>query len=164
VISYIYTIMKLELEQNRSFIGEKEIIKYKEFALKQDMTSMSIAFILGASFNKVVNGISDFILMPVINFIISKTGDSWRQLYFEPLIGLKFEIGKFLGVLVDFFLASIILYIIYSKIISSIFNYKDKVLLKQCPLCKSDINQLAIKCPRCTGDLECQAQKKLKKK
>ena len=157
--------MNFELDQNRSFIGEKEITKYKEFALKQDMMSMSIAFILGASFNKVVSGISDFILMPVINFIISKTGDSWRQLYFEPLLGLKFEIGKFLGVLVDFFLASIVLYLIYSKIISNIFNYnKDKIILKQCPLCKSDINQLAIKCPRCTGDLECQPQKKLKKK
>lgn len=156
--------MKLELDQNRSFIGEKEILKYKEFAFKQDMVSMSIAFILGACFNKVVNGISDFILMPIINFIISKTGDSWRQLYFEPTLGLRFEIGKFLGVLVDFFLASIILYLFYSKIISKIFHYDNKIKLKECPLCKSEINILAIKCPRCTGDIECQVQKKSKRK
>lgn len=139
--------------KEKSFIGEKEIKKYKEFAFKEDMFKMSIAFIMGASFNKVVSGISDLLLMPLINFIIIQTGDGWRKWRIEPVNGLKIEIGQFLGVLVDFLLISIILYIIYAKIIKKITNSNNYVNLKNCPLCFSEINYLAKKCPKCTGDI-----------
>lgn len=139
--------------QDKSFIGEKEIKKYKEFAFKEDMFKMSIAFIMGASFNKVVTGISDLLLMPLINFIIIQTGESWRKWKIEPIDGLRIEIGQFLGVLVDFLLISVILYIIYAKIIKNITNSNKCTPTKICPLCFSEINSLATKCPKCTGDL-----------
>lgn len=139
--------------KDKSFIGEKEIKKYKEFAFKEDMFKMSIAFIMGASFNKVVTGISDLLLMPLINFIIIQTGDGWRKWKVEPVNGLKIEIGQFLGVLVDFLLISIVLYIVYAKIIKKITNSNNCINLKNCPLCLSEINYLAKKCPKCTGDI-----------
>jgi large conductance mechanosensitive channel len=145
--------MKYKFENQKSFIGENELKKYKEFAFKEDMMKMSIAFILGASFNKIITGISDLILMPIINFITLKTGDlrGWTFVMFE---GLTFEIGKFLGVLVDFFLISILLYFLYFKILKNINNSDHcSIKVKECPLCKSEINYLAIKCPECTGDL-----------
>lgn len=137
----------------KAFIGEKEINKYKEFAFKEDMLKMSIAFILGASFNKVVTGISDLIIMPIINFVIIQTGDTWRKWSVEPIHGLKLEIGQFLGVLIDFILISMILYIIYMKIISRITSNRSVAQNKKCPLCVSEINIMAKKCPKCTGDL-----------
>jgi large conductance mechanosensitive channel len=137
----------------KAFIGEKEINKYKEFAFKEDMLKMSIAFILGASFNKVVTGISDLIIMPIINFVIIQTGDTWRRWSVEPIHGLKLEIGQFLGVLIDFILISMILYIIYMKIISRITSNRSVAQNKKCPLCVSEINIMAKKCPKCTGDL-----------
>jgi large conductance mechanosensitive channel len=140
--------------KEKSFISEKEIKKYKEFAFKDDMFKMSIAFIMGAAFNKVVTGISDLLIMPLINFIIIQTGDGWRKYKIEPIIGLKFEIGQFLGILVDFILISIVLYIIYSKIINRITNSNNLIAMKKCPFCVSDINFYAKKCPRCTGDLD----------
>ena len=139
--------------EEKSFIGEKEIKKYKEFAFKDDMFKMSIAFIMGAAFNKVVTGISDLLIMPLINFIIIQTGDAWRKWKIEPIIGLRIEIGEFLGILVDFLLISIILYIIYSKIIQRIKSSNNFVPIKKCPLCVSDINAYAKKCPKCTGDI-----------
>jgi len=139
--------------KDKSFIGEKEIKKYKEFAFKEDMFKMSIAFIMGASFNKVVTGISDLLLMPLINFIIIQTGDGWRKWKVEPVNNLKIEIGQFLGVLVDFLLISIVLYIVYAKIIKKITNSNNCINLKNCPLCFSEINYLAKKCPKCTGDI-----------
>lgn len=142
----------LKIEE-RAFIGEKEIKKYKEFAFKEDMLKMSIAFILGASFNKVVTGISDLIIMPIINFVLIQTGETWRKWSIEPIHGLKLEIGQFLGILVDFILISIILYIIYMKIISKITSNSKTQQIKKCPLCMSEINILATKCPKCTGDL-----------
>lgn len=157
----IYIIMN-----DKNFIKEIEIKKYKEFAFKEDMLKMSTAFILGASFNKVVTGISDFLVMPLINFIIIQTGDSWRKWSVEPLIGLRIEVGQFLGVLVDFFLISLILYIVYFKIILNIYNKtNNQAQTKKCNLCLSEININAIKCPRCTGDPnKCQRPKRSKTK
>jgi large conductance mechanosensitive channel len=144
---------------SKKFIGEKEIKQYKQFAFKEDMIKMSIAFILGASFNKVVSGISDFLIMPILNFIVVQTGESWRKWSVEPLVGLKIELGQFLGVIIDFFLISIILYIIYGKIITKITNSNNSIELKKCPLCFSDINSMAKRCPRCTGDIDVQIRR-----
>ena len=144
------------MNNEKAFIGEKEIKEYKKFAFKEDMLKMSIAFILGASFNKVVTGISDLVLMPLINFIIIQTGESWRKWNWEPAHGLKFEIGQFIGVTIDFLLISIILYIIYAKMLVKIRGENQNNHLKICDFCKSEINELEIKCPKCTGDLNGQ--------
>lgn len=137
--------------EERLFIDEKEIKKYKEFAFKDDMLKMSIAFIMGAAFNKVVTGISNLLIMPLINFVILQTGDAWRKWKIEPINGLKIEIGEFLGVSIDFFLISIILYLIYSKTKNE--NCKNVIPMKKCSLCFSNININAKKCPECTGDI-----------
>jgi len=140
------------MNKNKNFIGEKEIKKYKAFAFKEDMLKMSVAFMIGASFNKVVSGISDFLIMPFVNFIIIQTGESWRKWSVEPIVGLKIEIGQFLGVMIDFLLISFILYIIYGKIIKTIVK-TEIIQMKTCDFCMSEINLMAIKCPKCTGDL-----------
>ena len=146
------------MNENRNFLDKKEIKKYKEFAFKEDMLKMSIAFILGTAFNKVVTGISNLIIMPFVNFIIHQTGESWRKLNIEVVKGLKIEVGEFLGVLVDFILISIILYLIYGKIISGLVSNKNNTIeFKKCPLCYSQINSIAKKCPHCTGDLNVES-------
>ena len=109
---------------NKKFISNKELEKYKKFALKEDMLKMSIAFILGAAFNNVVKGISDLLIMPFINFILLHTGESWRSFEVEPADGLVLELGKFLGTCVDFVLISIILYLnSFRKTWSGKFNF-----------------------------------------
>ena len=105
---------------NKNFISNKELVEYEKFALKEDMLKMSTAFILGGAFNSVVKGISDILIMPFINFIILQTGESWRTFKIEPVTGLVIELGKFLGVSVDFILISIILYVFYMKILKNI--------------------------------------------
>ncbi len=143
---------------NKNFISNEELVKYKKFALKEDMLKMSTAFILGGAFNSVVKGISDILIMPFINFIILHTGESWRTFKIEPIDGLTIELGEFLGVSVDFILISIILYIFYMKILKNI-KLKEEVEIKcvetkTCKFCKSVIHYEAIKCPECTGDIE----------
>lgn len=155
--------------KEKNFIDKKEIENYKKFAFKDDMLKMSVAFMLGASFNKVVTGISELLIMPFINFIIMQTGDSWRKWKIEPIENLKIEIGQFLGVLIDFVLISIILYIIYYKIISNLKkNYDDQknneklIDTKICNFCMSEINLNAIKCPKCTGNLNVKRRRNRK--
>lgn len=95
---------------------------------KEDMLKISIAFIMGNSFNKVVTGISDLLFVPFINLIIRQTGESWRRWSIVLADDLSIEVGKFLGIIIDFLLISIILYLLYGKLLSNIYN--KKIILK----------------------------------
>jgi large conductance mechanosensitive channel len=142
----------------KNFIGEKEIKNYKEFAFKDDMFKLAIGFILGNSFNSVVGGISDYLVMPVIKFIISETGEEWRKWKFIPFKGLEFELGRLAGVVVDFLLVSIVLYIIYVKIIGGIINRNKPEFVKDCSFCYSKIDYRSKKCKFCTSKVKSTTQ------
>lgn len=110
---------QLEIENK---IIKNELEEFKKFAFKGDMIKISIGIVLGNSFNSVVHSISNNIIMPIINFLISKTGNNWRNLNLELAPGLKIELGKFLGTTIDFLLVSICLYVIYIKILGKLFK------------------------------------------
>lgn len=139
-------------EKNYSFIGIKDIEGYKRFAFKDDMLKLSVGFMLGGAFNKVVQGISDCIIMPVINYMVSTTGGGWRELRLEPVPGLALEVGTLAGVFVDFTMISIILYLFYVRLIGGLMRgvpiAGDQ---KRCPHCVSLVHEDAKRCPMCTG-------------
>ena len=87
--------------------------EYKKFAFKGDMMKMAIAFILGGAFSKVVTSISESLIMPFLNFILLKTGVGWREFAWTPWTGLTLEVGQLLAAFVDFFLISIVLFIMW---------------------------------------------------
>jgi len=140
--------------EQKPFIGEKELKKYKDFAFKDDMLKLAIGFILGNSFNNVVNGISDYLIMPVIKFILSETGEEWRKWKFIPLQGLEFELGRLAGIFVDFLLVSLILYIIYVKIVNNMINRNKTEFIKDCSYCFSKIDYRSTKCKYCTSKIK----------
>jgi len=147
-------VQELTMEQDvKSFIGKNEFKKYKEFAFKDDMLKLAIGFILGNSFNSVVTGISDFLVMPVVRFLTKNTGESWRRWTFVPIDGLEFEFGKFFGVFIDFLLISIILYVIYVRIIGNIIRREKNNNFKQCSNCCSFVDLNAKRCKHCTSYL-----------
>lgn len=134
-------------------ISEKEINNFTKFAFKGKMGEMAIAFILGAYFQKAVEGISNYLLMPIIHYAIMTTGGDWRTFVWTPIIGLTFELGKFSGVFFDFFLSSIILYIIYQKILIGVFQ-NQVAITKTCTNCFAQIDQRALRCNFCTSWIE----------
>jgi large conductance mechanosensitive channel len=151
-----------QIESNiKSIIGEKEFQKYKNFAFREDMFKLAIGVILGTSLNKVVYGFSDYLVMPIFKFLLSKTGDSWRTWIFKLTNGLEFEVGNLLGTIVDFLLISIVLYIFYSKLIEPILKIekKETINTKECEFCCSKIHINAKKCPLCTGDLNAKPRR-----
>lgn len=141
------------MEQEKSLIGKKEIEEYKNFAFKDDVLKLAVGVMLGNAFNKVVYGMSDYLAMPVFTFLVSQTGDHWRQWNFSPFYGLRFEIGKLLGCFVDFVVISIVLYLFYIKLVGRFIGGAQKKRLLPCPMCFEPIDERAKKCPRCTGDL-----------
>jgi len=145
-----------ERMDERNFINSEEFKKYRKFAFKDDMIKLSAGVILANSFNKVVQGVSDYFIMPVTSYALSSTGSEWRSIELRPLSGLRLEVGKLAGVFVDFLAVSIILYIIYIKLIGRLVPGEgscSKVPEKQCPHCFGKIHAEAKKCPMCTGDI-----------
>jgi large conductance mechanosensitive channel len=139
--------------KNKNFISINEFQEYKKFTLKEDMIKVSLAFVLGTSFRNVVTGISNYLVMPIFNYIMLRSG-SWDDIKIEPLNGMYIEVGKFLGTIMDFFLISVVSYFLYYKILSKLsYDPKECLETKECPLCKNEINVEAKKCPECTGDL-----------
>ena len=104
----------------------EEIEKYKKFAFKDNMLQVAIAFMIGTAFNKVIISLSDNIIMPILNYLISKTNGNWRELKFSPVEGLDFEIGHFLSSFIDFVLISIVLYVIYRIFIKKDNNERQR--------------------------------------
>lgn len=146
--------LKEEIEE---IIGKGEINNFKKFAFKGKMIEMSIAFILGAYFQKAVEGISNHLIMPIINFALMTTGSDWRTIVWSPITGMTFEIGQFMGIFFDFFLTAIILYIIFHKVIPRIFQNQITNLeqnSKDCPKCLCKIDQRASRCNFCTSWIE----------
>jgi large conductance mechanosensitive channel len=148
---------KNELEKEiESLIGEQRFEEWKNFAFKDEMIKMSIAFVLGIAFKKVVTGISDHIIMPIIDWTLELTGTNWREHTYEITDGLVFETGQLAGAFVDFILISVILFIIYKRVI---FVFKKEQKIKcietiQCEKCLHDIHYLSKRCPHCTSWVE----------
>jgi large-conductance mechanosensitive channel len=144
----------IQKRQEKSLLGERELRRYREFALREDMFKVAVAIMLGNSFNKVVYGVSDYLFMPVFTFFLSKTGDHWRSWALSPLPGLEFEVGRLLGVVVDFLATSTLLYILYVRLIGEAMKKEEpKGETKKCMHCFSPVHPLAEKCPYCTGGL-----------
>ena len=109
--------MEKERANNKEILDKDAIHntleEYKKFAFKDDMIKLAIAFVLGGAFQKVVNAISESLIMPLLNYLVLKTGTGWREHTFEPVPGMKFATGVFLGAVVDFLLISIVLFVVF---------------------------------------------------
>jgi large conductance mechanosensitive channel len=110
--------------------AQEMLNEYKNFAFKDNIVKLAIAFVLGGAFQKVVSSTSDNLIMPLINYLILHTGQEWREHLFEPTDGIKFETGKFLGATVDFLLISIFLFIIWKLLSRTIDKDKPSILDK----------------------------------
>ncbi len=154
------TRTKDELKQGiEGIIGKGEFEAFKKFAFKGHMIQMAIAFMLGAAFKKVTTSISEHLVMPVINYLITKTATDWREFTYSPIEGIVFELGKFIGTFIDFFLLAIILYILYRKMMAPLFAEKKEekkeeiecIYTKECPKCYEDMFYKCTRCPSCTS-------------
>lgn len=106
---------------------DRQIKDYKNFAFNKNMAKVAIGFLLMTAFQKTVTAISDFLLMPLIGYFIKETNGDWREWIIKPLSGMNLEVGHFLGVFLDFFILSIVLYIIYTFLVKKIWPDQDDV-------------------------------------
>lgn len=83
--------------------------EFKEFAMKGNIVDLAIAVVIGGAFGKVVAGLTDSIIMPIISMIVGKTSVA----DFNFMTGHTFfPIGIFLQAVIDFILIALVLFAI----------------------------------------------------
>lgn len=112
-------------EQKKEFLKNidphKEFQDYKKFAFNHNMMGVAIGLILATAFQKAVSGISDYLIMPIVNFFIVGTGTDWRNWVAHPISGMNLEVGRLIGTMIDFVILTVVLYFIWAKIMKRIW-------------------------------------------
>lgn len=88
------------------------IAEFKEFIGKAGVLGLAIGFIMGTAIGKVVSALVQDIIMPIPGALIQ--GGDWRKAVFTIPIGngVNFGIGDFVGVIIDFLIISMVIFLI----------------------------------------------------
>jgi large conductance mechanosensitive channel len=122
--------------------------EFKAFILKENVLALAIAVVLGAAFGKVVTAVVDDFVMPIVAAVTP--GGSWQKATLD--IGpVKFGVGDFLSVLLNFLIIGFVVWRISKAFVRE--KAPPGPLTKQCPYCRMNIDPEASRCPHCTSDL-----------
>src|SRR6266851_8603944 len=121
--------------------------EFKEFLLKQNALALAIGVIIGASVGKVVSGIVDDVLMPIVGVIMP--GGEWRssQIVLSGANAIKY--GDLFGRVVDFVIVAAVVFLI----VKLILREKPPAPTKTCPQCLETVPLAAVRCRACTSSL-----------
>ena len=134
---------------------KKFLAEFKEFAMKGNVMDMAVGVIIGAAFKAIIDALVDCIISPIIGCFIQGGMEHWTVTIGKAELGL----GAFLMAIINFLIIAFVLFCVI-KTMNKLINLRKKPeeeaapLTKKCPLCQSEIDIKAIKCPHCTGDIQ----------
>jgi large conductance mechanosensitive channel len=120
---------------------------FKAFLVKDNFVALAIAVVLGIAVGKVVQAIVDDFIMPIVG-AVTPSGD-WQKATLD-LGSMKFGIGDFVSVLINFIIVAFVVWRI-AKLIEKPAPLPPS--LKACPFCRMEMDQAATRCPHCTSQL-----------
>ena len=129
---------------------KKFLNEFKEFAVKGNAIDMAIGVVIGGAFGKVVTAIIEIFLNPILESLPKMENGG---------TGFVGSLVSFLGVLVEFILTALVLFLIV-KAINKAKGLKKKdekpaaPTTKKCPFCMSEIDIKATRCPHCTSEIK----------
>ncbi|MFW6074332.1 MAG: large conductance mechanosensitive channel protein MscL [Chloroflexota bacterium] len=127
--------------------------EFQAFAIKGNLLQLAVAFILGVSFQTVVQSLVNNIFMPIIGAIFS---DESLALKTWTAGGVAIGYGAFLSALINFLLIAAVLFFTvkgYNELTRREELPPDPTT-KRCDYCATEIPIAASRCPNCTSDLQ----------
>ena len=116
---------------------------FREFLLKQNAVALAIGVIIGAAMGRVVSGVVDDLLMPILGVILP--GGEWRNAQIALSGANAIKYGDLIGRLVDFVIVAAVVYFI-----AKVFIEKEKPPdTRTCPECQETIPLAARRCRAC---------------
>jgi large conductance mechanosensitive channel len=88
------------------------IKEFKAFVLRGNILDLAIAVIIGVAFGKIVTAFVDNIIMPILGTIIGTTFATLTT----KVNGVHIKYGLFLQATVDFFLISMVLFLVIKSV------------------------------------------------
>lgn len=110
---------------------KKFFAEFKKFITRGNVVDMAVGVIVGSSFTAIVNGLSNFILKPIINWLLALIfgADSLDKVYtylqvaYDETTGeidlaksIYIDWGSFINAVINFFLIALVLFIIVKMI------------------------------------------------
>jgi large conductance mechanosensitive channel len=125
--------------------------EFREFLLKQNALALAVGVILGAAVGKVVSGVVDDVLMPVIGVLLP--GGEWRnaELRLSGTNAIKY--GDLIGRLVDFTLVAAVVFFLTKMLLEKAAAPAAVPATKVCPECLETVPVAARKCRACASVL-----------
>ena len=122
--------------------------------MKGNVMDMAVGVIIGGAFKAIIDALVDCIISPIIGCFIRGGMEGWTVTIGEAQLGL----GAFIMAIVNFLIIALVLFCVI-KAMNKLISLRKKPeeaapLTKKCPLCQSEIDIKAIKCPHCTGDIQ----------
>ncbi len=122
--------------------------EFKSFLIKQNVFSLAIAFVIGAALTALVKALVDDFIMPIVGAALP-SGD-WQKATWT-LGSIKFGVGDFLAVLINFFIIGFVAWRISKALIRPPEDPSSGML--NCRYCRMKIDHSATRCPYCTSEL-----------
>lgn len=118
---------------------------FREFLLKQNAFALAVGVIIGAAMGRVVSGLVDDVLMPILGLVMP--GGDWRnaQIVLSGANALKY--GDLIGRMIDFVIVAAVVYAL-----SKAFLEKEEApaaATRACPECLEPIPIAARRCRAC---------------
>lgn len=130
--------------------------EFRQFLLKQNALALAVAVVVGNAINRVVQGIVEDVLMPVIGLILPE--GNWREARLTLAGENSIRYGDLLGRVVDFVIIAGVVFaltrLLLERVAPPATSPPD---VRPCPRCLEQVPRAATRCRACTSDLPAAA-------
>jgi large conductance mechanosensitive channel len=131
-------------------IARGHMNEFREFLLKQNVVALAIGVVIGGALGKVVSGLVDDVIMPIVGVILP--GGDWRSAQLALSGDNAIKYGDLIGRIVDFVIVAAVVYVITKSLLE---RNKAPVgappATKPCPECLEVVPAAARKCRACAS-------------
>ncbi|MBX3190092.1 MAG: large conductance mechanosensitive channel protein MscL [Labilithrix sp.] len=137
---------------------------FRKFAFKGNVVDLAVGVVIGAAFGKIVSALVEDFIMPLVALVMP-SGD-WRasgiilKQAADPKDNVVLKYGDFLGVVLDFTIVALVLFIVVSKVVKAAeakLSKPEDPTTKDCKFCLEAIPIKATRCKACTSHVDAPA-------
>jgi large conductance mechanosensitive channel len=135
------------------------LTEFKQFILRGNVIDLAVAVVIGAAFGAIVTSLVENIITPLIGALGGQP--DFSGLSFE-LNNSEIRYGAFLNALISFLIIAAVIFFAVIKPMNAIMTRMrteptPDPLTGKCPLCLSEVQVGATRCPFCTQEIEAMA-------
>lgn len=143
------TPVRAESAQKATKAAHNIAREFRDFVVKQNVLALAAGVVIGGAVAKVVSGIVDEIIMPIVGALLPGQGE-WRAAKLPIGASNFIGYGEIIGRIVDFLIVSFIVFLVLKAFVRPAAAAP---ATKTCPLCMETIPAAAKKCRACGSEV-----------